>query len=176
MAVLGLCFDTLKEGDHSACNVTFHEFMVDYNNRDDARTALKPQHVEAWQSPEALLQFSIDIYGYAACINLKVLITIVMLIFGLRSLMNQSPPFCNMSRAIRRQFMIKWIHKSAIIAMATQTSSYLLLLFGPAPERLIKASSVSMGLTLGEVIRPAASRLRPIVLLRVANDKLLMMR
>ena len=55
MTVLGLCFDTLKEGDRSAYNVAFHEFMVDYNNRDDARTTLKPQHVEAWQSPEALL-------------------------------------------------------------------------------------------------------------------------
>ena len=36
--------------------------MVDYNNRDDARTTLKPQHAEAWQSPEAPLQFSIDVY------------------------------------------------------------------------------------------------------------------
>ena len=63
MTVLGLCFDTLKEGDRSAYNVAFHEFMVDYNNRDNTRTTLKPKHVEAWQSPEALLQFSIDVYG-----------------------------------------------------------------------------------------------------------------
>jgi len=63
MTVLGLCFDTLKEGDRSAYNAAFHEFMVDYNNRDDARTTLKTQHAEAWQSPEALLQFSIDVYG-----------------------------------------------------------------------------------------------------------------
>ena len=63
MTVLGWCFDTLKEGDRSAYNVAFHEFMVDYNNRDDARTTLKPQHVGAWQPPEALLQFSIDVYG-----------------------------------------------------------------------------------------------------------------
>ena len=38
MDALGLCFDTLKEGDRSAYNVAFHEFMVDYNNRDDTRT------------------------------------------------------------------------------------------------------------------------------------------
>ena len=42
MAVLGLCFDTLKEGDRSAYNDAFHESMVDYNNRDDARTTPKP--------------------------------------------------------------------------------------------------------------------------------------
>ena len=64
MTVLGLCFGTLKEGDRSAYNVAFfHEFMVDYNNRDGARTTPKPQHVEAWQSPEALLQFAINVYG-----------------------------------------------------------------------------------------------------------------
>ena len=28
VAVLGLCFDTLKEGDRSACNVAFHELMI----------------------------------------------------------------------------------------------------------------------------------------------------
>ena len=50
MTVLGMCF-----GDRSAYNVAFHEFIVDYNNRDDARLTPKPQHVEAWQSPEALL-------------------------------------------------------------------------------------------------------------------------
>ena len=48
MDALGLCFDTLKEGDRSAYNVAFHEFTVDYNNRDDARTTPKPQYVEAW--------------------------------------------------------------------------------------------------------------------------------
>ena len=37
--------------------------MVDYNNRDDARVTPKPQHKDAWQSPEALLQFAIDVYG-----------------------------------------------------------------------------------------------------------------
>ena len=42
MIVLGLCFGTLKEGDHSAYNVAFHEFMVDYNNRDDIRMTPKP--------------------------------------------------------------------------------------------------------------------------------------
>ena len=37
--------------------------MVDYNNRDDHRVAPKPQHKGAWQSPEALLQFAIGVYG-----------------------------------------------------------------------------------------------------------------
>ena len=37
--------------------------MIDYNNRDDPRVAPKPQHKDAWQSPEALLQFAIDVYG-----------------------------------------------------------------------------------------------------------------
>ena len=49
-------------------------------------------------------------------------------------------------------------------------------LLGPAPERLTKTSSVITGLSLGEVIRLAVSRLRPIVFLRVANGKLFMMR
>ena len=30
MDVLGLCFGALKEGDRSAYNAAFHEFMVDY--------------------------------------------------------------------------------------------------------------------------------------------------
>jgi hypothetical protein len=42
MTVLGLCFDTLKEGGRSAYNVAFHEFMIDYNNRDDIRMTPKP--------------------------------------------------------------------------------------------------------------------------------------
>ena len=63
LTVLGLCFDSLKEGDRTPYNVALHEFMVDYNNRDDHRVAPKPQHKDAWQSPEALLQFAIDVYG-----------------------------------------------------------------------------------------------------------------
>ena len=63
LTVLGLCFDSLQEGDRTPYNVAFHEFMVDYNNRDDARVTPKPQHKDAWQSPEALLQFAIDVYG-----------------------------------------------------------------------------------------------------------------
>jgi hypothetical protein len=55
MTVLGLCFGNLKEGDRSAYNVAMHEFMVDYNSRDDPRVTPKVQHQEAWQSPEALL-------------------------------------------------------------------------------------------------------------------------
>ena len=63
LTVLGLCFDSLQEGDRTPYNVAFHEFMVDYNNRDDVRVKPKPQHKDAWQSPEALLQFAIDVYG-----------------------------------------------------------------------------------------------------------------
>ena len=37
--------------------------MIDYNNRDDPRVAPTPQHKDAWQSPEALLQFAIDNFG-----------------------------------------------------------------------------------------------------------------
>ena len=37
--------------------------MVDYNNRNDPRVTPKPQHLDAWQSPESLLQFAVDIYG-----------------------------------------------------------------------------------------------------------------
>ena len=63
MTVLGLCFDSLQEGDRTPYNVALHEFMVDYNNRDDVRVRPKPQHKDAWQSPEALLQFAIDVFG-----------------------------------------------------------------------------------------------------------------
>ena len=63
LTVLGLCFDSLKEGDRTPYNVALHEFMIDYNNRDDPRVTPKPQHKDAWQSPEALLQFAIDVYG-----------------------------------------------------------------------------------------------------------------
>ena len=63
MTVLGSCFDSLQEGDRTPYNVAIHEFMVDYNNRDDARVRPKPQHSDAWQSPEALLQFAIDVFG-----------------------------------------------------------------------------------------------------------------
>ena len=63
MTVLGLCFDNLKEGDRSAYNVAMHEFMVDHNSCDDPRVTPKVQHQEAWQSPEALVQFAIDTYG-----------------------------------------------------------------------------------------------------------------
>ena len=63
MTVFGLCFDSLQEGDRTPYNVAFHKLMVDYNNRDDARVTPKPQHKDAWQSPEALLQFAIDVYG-----------------------------------------------------------------------------------------------------------------
>ena len=63
MTVLGLSFDSLQEGDRTPYNVAIHEFMVDYNNRDDARVRPKPQHKDAWQSPEALLQFAIDVFG-----------------------------------------------------------------------------------------------------------------
>ena len=63
MTVLGGCFDSLQEGDRTPYNVAIHEFMVDYNNRDDARVRPKPQHSDAWQSPEALLQFAIDVFG-----------------------------------------------------------------------------------------------------------------
>jgi len=63
LTVLGLCFDSLKEGDRTPYNAALHEFMIDYNNRDDPRVTPKPQHKNAWQSPEALLQFAIDVYG-----------------------------------------------------------------------------------------------------------------
>ena len=63
LTVLGLCFDSLQEGDRTPYNVALHEFMVVYNNRDDVRARPKPQHKDAWQSPEALLQFTIDVYG-----------------------------------------------------------------------------------------------------------------
>ena len=63
MTVIGGSFDSLQEGDRSPYNVAIHEFMVDYNNRDDARVRPKPQHSDAWQSPDALLQFAIDVYG-----------------------------------------------------------------------------------------------------------------
>ena len=63
LTVLGLCFDSLKEGDRTPYNVALHNFMIDYNNRDDPRVTPKPQHKGAWQSPEALLQLAIDVYG-----------------------------------------------------------------------------------------------------------------
>ena len=63
MTVLSLSFDSLQEGDRTPYNVAIHEFMVDYNNRDDARVRPKPQHKDAWQSPEALMQFAIDVFG-----------------------------------------------------------------------------------------------------------------
>ena len=63
LTVLGLCSDSLKEGDRTPCNVALHDFMIDYNSRDDPRVTPKPQHTDAWQSPEALLQFAIDVYG-----------------------------------------------------------------------------------------------------------------
>ena len=63
MTVIGGSFDSLQEGDRTPYNVAIHEFMVDYNNRDDARVRPKPQHSDAWQSPDTLLQFAIDVYG-----------------------------------------------------------------------------------------------------------------
>ena len=63
LTVLGLCFDSLKEGDRTPYNAALHEFMIDHNSRDNPRVTPKPQHKDAWQSPEALLQFAIDIYG-----------------------------------------------------------------------------------------------------------------
>ena len=48
LTVLGLCFDSLKEGDRTPYNVALHEFMVDYNNRDSPRVTPKPQHKGAW--------------------------------------------------------------------------------------------------------------------------------
>ena len=78
--------------------------------------------------------------------------------------------------ALRRQLVMKYIHKSAITAMTTQVTNCLLPLLGPAPERLTKTSSVITGLSLGEVIRLAVNRLRPVVSPRAANGKLFMMR
>ena len=63
LTVLGLCFDSLKESDRTPYDAALREFMVDYNSRDDPRVTPKPQHKDAWQSPEALLQLAIDIYG-----------------------------------------------------------------------------------------------------------------
>ena len=37
MTVLGLCFDTLKEGDRPSYNAAFHELMVDYNKSQKRR-------------------------------------------------------------------------------------------------------------------------------------------
>ena len=61
--VLAFSYGALKEGDRTPYNVALHEFMIDYNSRDDPRVTPKPQHKDAWQSPEALLQFAIDVYG-----------------------------------------------------------------------------------------------------------------
>ena len=63
MTVLSQSFDSLQEGDRTPYNVAINEFMVDYNNRDDARVRPKPQHKDAWQSPEALQQFAIELFG-----------------------------------------------------------------------------------------------------------------
>ena len=63
MTVLSLSFDSLQGGDRTPYNVAINDFMVDYNNRDDARVRPKPQHKDAWQSLEALMQFAIDVFG-----------------------------------------------------------------------------------------------------------------
>ena len=63
MTVLGGSFDSLQEGDRTPYNVAINDFMVDYNNRDDPRVLPKPQHKDAWQSPEALQQFAIELFG-----------------------------------------------------------------------------------------------------------------
>ena len=63
LTVLGLCYDSLKEGDCTPCNMEWNDFMIDYNARDDPRVTPKPYHRDAWQSPEPLLQFAIDVYG-----------------------------------------------------------------------------------------------------------------
>jgi len=47
LTVLGLCFDSLKEGDRTPYNVPLHGFMIDCNSRDDPRVTPKPQHKDA---------------------------------------------------------------------------------------------------------------------------------
>ena len=42
LTVLGLCYDSLKEGDRTPCNMTWNDFMIDYNARDDPRVTPKP--------------------------------------------------------------------------------------------------------------------------------------
>ena len=63
LTVLGLCYGSLKEGGRTPYNMAWHDFMIDYNARDDPRVAPTPQHRDAWQSPESLLQLAIDVYG-----------------------------------------------------------------------------------------------------------------
>ena len=43
--------------------MAWDDFKIDYNARDDPRVTPKPQHKDAWQSPNSLLQFAIDVYG-----------------------------------------------------------------------------------------------------------------
>ena len=63
VTVLDGSFDSLQEGDRTPYNVAINDFMIDYNNRDDPRVLPKPQHKDAWQSPEALQQFAIELFG-----------------------------------------------------------------------------------------------------------------
>ena len=63
VTVIDGSFDSLQEGDRTPYNVAINDFMVDYNNRDDPRVLPKPQHKDAWQSPEALQQFAIELFG-----------------------------------------------------------------------------------------------------------------
>ena len=48
LTVLGLCYDSLKECDRTPSNMARHDFMLDYNARDDPRVTPKPQHTDAW--------------------------------------------------------------------------------------------------------------------------------
>ena len=84
-------------------------------------------------------------------------------IFGLRFSMNPSPPLCS-TTTLKFVMTGKWVFFS--------TPSCLLRLLDPATERLIGTSSVTTARSLGEVIRPHANRLLPIVLQQVANDRL----
>ena len=126
MTVLGLCFDSLQEGDRTPYNVALHEFMVDYNNRDDVRVRPKPQHKDAWQSPEALLQFAI---GVAANANRNFWNVMHISISGPPCLMNlsllQFKQITLKSMAMRRQYLLRVRHAVNLFRTTKTRNSWL---------------------------------------------------
>ena len=55
--------DPSRGGAHSVVEQRAALLMIDYNTPDDPRVTPKPQHKDAWQSPESLLQFAIGVYS-----------------------------------------------------------------------------------------------------------------
>ena len=169
MTVLGLCFDSLNEGDRSPYNLAWHDFMVDYNSRDDPRVTPKPQHKDAWQSPETLLQFAIDVYGqhkhegldHKQHVNFRPAISMSLFLLPFRHIGLRPMALC-------RRFLIFLHRTSTLICMLLFT--VVLLVVVANPNLLGKINSATTVRLRGEEIRLHV-KLHPTALLLISAGK-----